>query len=60
MISFVLFFQASQGGMKFKNWSVCSPVVESDCITVENSPYPSNVYVRLCIHSQNFSIAFIK
>ena len=38
MISFVLFFQASQRGMKLKNWSVCFPAVERDCIAVENSP----------------------
>ena len=60
MISFVLFFQASQRGMKLKNWSVCFPVVERDCIAVEKFSLSSSVYIRLCILSQDFSIAFIK
>ena len=30
------------------------------CITVENSPNPSSVYIRLCKHRKKFSIAFIK
>ena len=30
------------------------------CITVENSPYASSVYIRLCKHRKEFSIAFIK
>ena len=40
---------------------LCKPETKSRvCITVENSPNPSSVYIRLCKHGKKFSIAFIK
>ena len=30
------------------------------CITVENSPNPSSVYIRLCKHRKNVSYCFYK
>ena len=41
--------------------TACKPETKSRvCITVENSPNASSVYIRLCKHRKKFSIAFIK
>ena len=40
---------------------LCKPETKSRvCITVENSPNPSSVYIRLCKHRKKVSYCFYK
>ena len=50
-----------RSGGQFFQLSLCKPEKKSRvCITVENSPNPSSVYIRLCKHRKKVFYCFYK